>query len=681
MVRKPSSIEIKVITDSQYISENAAMFRYQHKIWHEDSFHSAKRDMLVLLLAPWMIACSSARASAEAPKTSRLIELARQQFGALTQAEEKLFRGAARGDSVDYNDGSKEKNDPNGSEAWGPDRVLKADRIVWLCTDEEASRGLTFRGLHIKGARIEGELALEYSIVPFPLRLICCAIPGGMNIQHAELAMLHLDGTHIGPIKGDGLTVKGDVFLRRSFRATGPVALRRASVHGTLDCTGGHFLFASGDALDCDKVQSGSAVFLSDGFLARGTVILRGAAIRGQLNCSGGKFRKSLNCDGMTVDGDVLLREGFAAMGEVRLRGAKIGGDLGCHKAVLANSKAYALVGDAMQVKGSVFMCEGFRAEGEVRLDGAVLGGQFSCTDAQFINPRGYALGADGISVAGDLFMRGNFRADGKISLRNARIDRNLVLGGRADAWKPTMLDLRSATAGTLSDDPNTWSQKGNLWINGFVYHAISDDAPKDPRKRLIWLRLQTGFSPLPYEQFASFLRSVGDDEAAKDILFAKNKDKAQLTKLSLSEWWWYKVFGRLIGYGYKPWRAFWIGLLIIVLGAVFFHGGWVAGVMSPTDKDAYASTHSEGNRSYSHDYPKFCSLVYSLEVFVPVIDLCQARYWLPNANKTGGLAPKSRWAFSISGRHLRWWFWFQRLVGWVLTTLFVVGLTGLIRT
>jgi hypothetical protein len=62
-------------------------------------------------------------------------------------------------------------------------------------------------------------------------------------------------------------------------------------------------------------------------------------------------------------------------------------------------------------------------------------------------------------------------------------------------------------------------------------------------------------------------------------------------------------------------------------------------------------------------DSPKFNSLVYSIDTFVPLVNLYQAKYWLPN------------------NRFLRLYHWVHIAFGWILTTLLVVGLTGLVRT
>lgn len=148
-------------------------------------------------------------------RTSNLLELATQKFGALTTAEEKLFRAAANGKLADYSADSEKVNDPATAENWGKERLLNANRIAWLCTDPQASVLVTHRGIWIKGARIDGELDLQFAKISFPLFFEKSAFPEGINLRHAEIRALAFPGTHIGLINADGLKVGGGVFLRK----------------------------------------------------------------------------------------------------------------------------------------------------------------------------------------------------------------------------------------------------------------------------------------------------------------------------------------------------------------------------------------------------------------------------------------------------------------------------------
>ena len=66
-------------------------------------------------------------------KAEILMLMARNQFGRLTEAEEKLFRAAAEGDVAEFRVGTGALNHPGFVKDWGEDRWLRADRIAWLC--------------------------------------------------------------------------------------------------------------------------------------------------------------------------------------------------------------------------------------------------------------------------------------------------------------------------------------------------------------------------------------------------------------------------------------------------------------------------------------------------------------------------------------------------------------------
>ena len=117
------------------------------------------------------------------------------------------------------------------------------------------------------------------------------------------------------------------MFLDNGFTATGTVRLLGADISGQLNCNGGTFDNADGNALAADRATIKGSVFLNDGFTATGEVRLLGADISGQLNCNGGTFDNAdadaLSADGATIKGDVFLNDGFTATGTVRLLGAR----------------------------------------------------------------------------------------------------------------------------------------------------------------------------------------------------------------------------------------------------------------------------------------------------------------------------------------------------------------------
>jgi hypothetical protein len=114
---------------------------------------------------------------------------------------------------------------------------------------------------------------------------------------------------------------------------------------------------------------------------------------------------------------------------------------------------------------------------------------------------------------------------------------------------------------------------------------------------------------------------------------------------------------------------------------------------VAPTDSDAFKKFE---NGDLPLGYQPFNALVYSLDTFLPIINLGLKDKWMPDpqlmprrvavsgtwlADLIGKyFASFARWRFFQSGRALRGYFWCHLLLGWVLITLFAAGLTGIVR-
>ncbi len=565
---------------------------------------------------------------------SELLKLAEKKFGKLTPAEKKLFRRTAEGEIADYSPKSKKPIEPANAAKWGPSRVLLADRIAWLCTDKQAAQLVTHRGILIKGARIDEELDLAHARVPFPLLFEKCKITAELHFLRAHIVALYMLGTHIGKLFAGGLRTTGPVYFGDNFAADDEVRLIEASLGGNLDCRNGQFTNKGGHAL---------------------------------------------SADGLKVEGGVFLSAGFRADGEVCLLGATVGGNLDCEGAEFVNSDGVALRADGLKVGQSVYLRKGFQAKGEVCLNRATVRGDLDCSEGQFIKKHGRALSADRLRVDGCVYLCSDLKVEGIVRFGAARIGRCFFLADLNSPEEMT-LDLGSAKIGILHYDKiESWPKPGRLVLRALEYLEISDRSPKDSKMHIEWLRRQKGFWPQPYEQLAKVLRQSGDGAGAREVLVAKNKDKAKRTKLTFPEKCWYHVLGRSIGYGHKPWLAIPLALVIVLFGSMFFKEGYSHGLVTPLSEAAYAEDNT-GTHRISEVYPVFNSFIYSLDVFVPVVDLHQVKYWLPNANRGAELVPTSSAALCTGGLLLSW-LWIETALGWILTTLFLVGLTGLVRT
>jgi hypothetical protein len=116
-----------------------------------------------------------------------------------------------------------------------------------------------------------------------------------------------------------------------------------------------------------------------------------------------------------------------------------------------------------------------------------------------------------------------------------------------------------------------------------------------------------------------------------------------------------------------------------VILGTFLFGRGYEAGLISPASNFA-PFDESKLNSEVSVNYPVFNPLVYSLDVFLPIVDFHQESHWLPNSKK--GTDKTLVFLFKTrSDNLLHCYFWLHIVLGWVFTSLWVAGFTGLIRS
>ncbi len=377
-------------------------------------------------------------------------------------------------------------------------------------------------------------------------------------------------------------------------------------------------------------------------------IIMQDAKTR-TINLSGSRV-PGITGDRATIDGSLLLRDGFHARGEVRLLGAKITGNLECGRGTFENQGGNALSCDRATVGGGVFLNDGFHAKGTVRLHGAKIVGILECRRGTFENEGGAALSCEGATVTGIVFLDDNFVAKGRVNLGHAAV-------------------------GPLIDDGRSWPQAGNVVLDGFTYETFGGNAPVDSRRRLEWLKrqpldhLKKDFRPQPFEQLVKVLRAMGHERDAREIAFQKQEFLRKSGRLGplwhpIRLWNW--VLSETVGHGYKPWRALVLALLVFGFGADIFRAADWQRLMVPAKERVYMSKAYVEQAELPPEYPKFEPLAYSLDVFLPIVDLHQESHWLPRTEGWG-------WGVWI-------YLWLHIGAGWVLTTLAVLGLSGVIK-
>jgi hypothetical protein len=184
----------------------------------------------------------------------------------------------------------------------------------------------------------------------------------------------------------------------------------------------------------------------------------------------------------------------------------------------------------------------------------------------------------------------------------------------------------------------------------------------------------------------AAVYQAIGQDEQAAQVLVARAERLGELARPLSAHGIWYRYVGKLIGYGYEPFRAVKIGVVIVILGALVFGIGNRRHLMAETKLAEHVLSQEGEPRLISPTYPRFNPLVYSLDVFLPFVDLQQICYWLPGENMAGLKLSRNcllhfgRWSLKWSAL-LRMYLWFQTLAGWTLCTLLAAAVTGIVKS
>ena len=237
------------------------------------------------------------------------------------------------------------------------------------------------------------------------------------------------------------------------------------------------------------------------------------------------------------------------------------------------------------------------------------------------------ALNADLVQVTRTLDFR-TAQLEGEVTLAGTLVGQHLV-------WTQIVpgpglaLDLREARADTFVDDRSGWPEQGRLQLLGFRYELLRDDSHADSRTRVDWLRLQPRppVADAAYEELAAVEQRAGHEHEARQILIAKEDDET--SQLHGPAWLFRWAWGVLSAYGYEPWRAFWFGAIVIAFGSIVFSVARRAMLILPTDMDQWTAA---VRNPQTKTYPTFNSLVYSIEMFTPILKLFVADKWLPDA-------------------------------------------------
>ena len=195
---------------------------------------------------------------------------------------------------------------------------------------------------------------------------------------------------------------------------------------------------------------------------------------------------------------------------------------------------------------------------------------------------------------------------------------------------------LDHARIGLLRDDPTAWPAE--LHLDGLTYETLQPALPA--RHRLQWLaRDADGYQPQPYEQLAALYTRTGQHTEARRVLHAK--ERRQRTTRPFLGRLWSVLQDATVAYGYQPWRpVLWLAVLLVIGGIT------------------YEVRHPEPLKA--GEAPHFNSVIYTLDLLLPIVDLGQER------------------AFNPAGAQ-QWFSYFLIAAGWILASTIAAGVARII--
>jgi hypothetical protein len=329
----------------------------------------------------------------------------------------------------------------------------------------------------------------------------------------------------------------------------------------------------------------------------------------------------------LLMSSDRSMSDHRAEFNEVLLRG-KVGGQVN-----LSGAKVNGTLDmDSAEIGESLFMRSGSEHaaefDGSIRLIFAEIG--------RNLDVRGTVLSSidlTGTKIGGELTLASpspQWKDGGKLVLRNARVD--VIQDTKKEGVWPPVVDLEGFTyrrlGGLGADVEADVARRGARW---FIDWLGQDGAP---------------YKPQPYQQCAQVLRDIGHPEMANAVLYAGRKrerkqawrsgNRLRATGLLLLEWF--------VGYGYGQrllWRPLiWVAALVAAGTAVLY----LAGVPSALAGSGAAV------------------VAYSLDMLLPIVEL-----------------EKSFAEIALHG-FAKYYFYFQKLMGWVLASFLIAGLSGITK-
>jgi hypothetical protein len=584
-------------------------------------------------------------------------------------------------------------------------RALQADRSQ-VAGSARFMHGFVATGeIRMPGARIAGTLEFTSVLLENPgqtaLILAESQIGGG----------LFLIGDDDRPSR-----VRGQIVLT-SMQVTGGMFVRNIVIDAPTDIQDPYGVWRNGVAVYAARLSVDSDLVIGAGTVFNGELSLPISDLGGivfdpdaRLHSPGARAFDLTNAE---IRSRVDMR-GQVVRGRIRMSRAHIQGRLYLGEAQLSDPEEGVLFdGYGLTVDGNVEM-PSLRAVGGQIVLVNLTSRALSMPGAQLLEPGGPSLVLRGATIHGDISLNQHFRSEDLVNLDGVRADGRLYCqsatftcpgptqentwGNALTLFEATFaagVDLRWTECSPSVHINGLTTSSANLgvrnWpttyrISGFRYQRLgagrSEGDPWNVDEMCDWLDGAV-FDAGAYEHAALVFKQHGYGAQAEQILI---RGRDQASRLGMRgdlaagnlrarllarprhglDW----LYGRTVGYGYRPGRALIALLLLLVAVGAVLSAPVLRDTLQATDAQGSLYTvdgAAAGNCSDGH-VRCFNRGFYAVDTVVPLVSLNQRSTWYPNA--------RVPW-----GNFLDCLLNVATLLGWILSTIVVLSFARLART
>lgn len=515
------------------------------------------------------------------------------------------------------------------------------------------------------------------------LSAISCEIIGQFDLEGLKVTE---------SVDMNDLAVTQDMYMHNG--DFGSATMKTSKIKGQLNMEGAK---ARGE-MNLNGLSVGLDLFMNKVAFVETKMI--GCQIGGQLHICASKITGVLNLAELTLGNNLFLEEG-SEFHEINLTGAQIGGTLRIFniriermldlssaviKRNLKIGEDTLLAGVSMEYTqiGGFLDLHKITVNEKLSLTNLSVGGSLkiqgrsAVADTEMFNARvGKTLEIDDVRILGNLRIRSTFFAqgvsirnsafNGKLELKSSSVQGDLVwacsdlsyldlsgttiqgelifeqLEGKNKWIGDSFLNLRNTKVGALAVGGD-WSWPGRMEFDGFTFGELGDIATRDVDDFVVWLSNDKTYSSQPYVSLAQILNKAGYSEKANRILLeSKNIERRKAWDQGLLlKWLGLSLLNWTIGYGYG---ARYFRSLIWVLGLT------IIGVL------VVGTVHTGQMRSAA----LMDRIGFSLDLLLPVIEF------------------NDKYKIDFGGWQ-ETYFYFHKVMGFVLSSFVVAGLSGITK-